>query len=281
MYNNDMKKKKQRIGEILLENRFITKDVLNEALEYQRQFGGGITQYLIIYGYINEEELAKCLCAQFGLPYLLISVYDISRDVVKLIPVDIVKKYWLMPVDKMGDVLTVVMSDPFDREAIAKIEKITGCKVQPFVGILSDITKAIEDYYHVVIEREVAKERKPPPLFIDAGTYKGLERRMSIRLKGKIDVHFPDQERYKKSRIKNLSMHGFLFESDNVLPVGSYVTLQIDLPKEVSPYPIAAVVQVIRIEPLIDKKFDIGSKIIRIVKDDLKTIINYVLSGKS
>lgn len=270
-----MKEKKKKIGEILLENKVITNEMLNEALEYQRRFGGGITEYLIARRYINEEELAKSLCAQFGLPYLLISVYEISEHVVKLVPPELAQKHLLMPIDRMGNILTVVMSDPFDNEAIEEVELITDCKVQPFVGILSDIVKAIEQYYRISLKDKHFEEQKVAPLFIDTGTYKGIERRKSVRLKAKIDIHFPLQELYKKSKIKNLSLHGVLFESDSILPIGAYVTLQIDLPQEISPSPISAVVQVVRVAPLPNKKFDIGASIVKMSNEDLKTLIKY------
>jgi hypothetical protein len=270
-----MKEKKKKIGEILLENKFITRQMLNEALEYQQRFGGSITQYLIACGYINEEELATSLCEQFGLPYLPISVYEVSDEVLKLVPAEIVQKYCLMPIDKMEDIITIVMSNPVDADAIGEIEAITNCKVQPFVGIFSDIIKAIEKYYHVIIGTTEIKGRKPTPLFIDTEGYKGLDRRKSVRINAKLDIHFPMQETYKRSRIKNLSLDGFLFESDNILPVGSYITLQMDLPKGISPYSISAVVQVVRIDPLPHNRFDVGARIVKMASDDIKALIKY------
>lgn len=270
-----MKPQRKKIGKILLENKFITEDLLNEALEYQRKTGVGITQYLIAYGYINEDELAKCISEQFRLPYLPISVYKISDRIIKLLPVDIVEKYWLIPLDMFQDTLTVVMSDPFDIEAIEEVEKITGYKVQPFVGTLSDIIKAIENYYHIVIEDKRLKKEKAPPLFIDTKAYKGFERRKSVRLKAKIEIHFPVQKFYKRSITKDVSLGGLLFESDSILPIGSYLILQINLPKEFSPYPIAAVAQVVRVVPLINNKFDIGVRLIKILKEDAQAIIAF------
>ena len=175
----------------------------------------------------------------------------------------------------MVDILTVVMSDPLDTEAIEEVEKVSGCKVQPFVGILSDIVKAIEDYYNVIIEDESLKSKKFTPLFIHTRAYKGMERRRSVRINVELDIHFAVQDTYKKSVTKNLSLNGFLFESDSILPIGSYVILQINLSKKYHPYPIGAVVQVIRVTPLVNNKFDIGVKLIKIPKDDAKAIIAY------
>ncbi len=271
--------KKRKIGEILIENNFITKEVLNEALEYQKKFGSNITQYLVAYGYVTEEEVAKCITQQFGYPYLPLRAYDIPKQILKLVPSDTAEKYWLIPVDKIGNIITIVMADPFDEEALREVEKVTKCKVQPFVGILSDIIKAIERHYNISIEDvNLIRGSKAAPLFISTGAYKGLEHRKSIRLKANITVHFPAQDLYRKAKTKNVSRHGFLFESNNVLPIGSYVVLEIDLPKEFCPYPIAAVVQVLRVTPLQNKRFDIAVKTINLAKEDSDKIIKYALT---
>jgi hypothetical protein len=272
--------KKKKIGQILLERNFITEDILKEALEYQARFGTGITQYLLEANYIKEEDLAQCISDQFDVPYLPLRFYDIPEEIIKLVPKDYAKKYWLIPIDRAENVLTVVMANPLDSQAIQEVEKITDCKVQPFVGIISDIIKAIERYYHVSIEEPKLKIRKPAPLFIRTKDYVGPERRKFVRFKAKIDIHFPVQEYYKKSKTKNISFGGLLFESENILPVGSYVILQIDLPKKFSLCPIAAVVQVVRVAPLEKNRFDIGAKIVKIPREDAQLIIEYAKTCK-
>ncbi|MBI4974682.1 MAG: PilZ domain-containing protein [Candidatus Omnitrophica bacterium] len=271
---------KRKIGEILIENGLITPDILNEALQYQNKFGGNITQYLIAYNYVTEEGVAKCVSMQFGFPYLPLNFYNIPDEVVDLVPIDIAQRHWLMPVDRVKNILTVVMANPLDDKAIEEVEKITGCSVQPFVGLLSDIIKAIERYYNIIIEDRGLKDQKAAPLFIETKTYKGIEHRKSVRLKAKINIHFPVQEQYKKSSTKDVSLQGFLFESENILPIGAYVLLEIDVPEEINPAPIAAVVQVVRVVPLGNKRFDIGARMVKIPKEDAATIIKYASTQK-
>ncbi|MDD5136675.1 MAG: PilZ domain-containing protein [Candidatus Omnitrophica bacterium] len=189
----------------------------------------------------------------------------------------IAKKHWLIPVDKLGSIVTVVMADPLDTDAIKEVERLTNCKVQPFVGILSDIVKAIENYYGVKIEANALKWEEEAPLSLDEKSRGAVERRSSIRIKAKITVHFPVQDEYKKAETKDISSEGILFESANTLPIGSYVVLQIELPPERGAQPIAAVVQVVRAVPLPDKKFDIGARIIKIAKEDIDKIIEYAM----
>ena len=268
--------KQGKIGEILLAQHFITEEILDRALEFQKESGSNITQYLLAYGYIDEAQLAQCLCTQFGIPYIPLRAYDIPDEIIKLVPVDIAEKNWLIPVEKLGNFLMVAMADPFDTKAIKEVEEITGFKVRPLVGILSEIIEELELYYKVTTDKvKEIKSKSTAPFFIDTKTYKGPERRHAIRFKTKIDVYFPVEGYYKKSKTKDVSRDGLLFESGSPLPIGSLLTLQIDLPKEFIPLPIVAIVQVIRVKPLEDNKFEIGVKIIKISKQELNTILEY------
>lgn len=270
---------KMKIGEILVTGGLITRKTLEESLDYQRVHGGNITQYLIARGYLKEEDLAKCLSIQFGYPYLPLRSYEIPVHIIRLVPVSIVQKYWLIPVDKIQNIITLVMADPFDEEAIADVEKATSGKVQPFVGVLSDILKAIEKYYGVNVGyEELKKTKESSPLFVAEQEYAGVERRRAYRIPVNIEVHFPLQNEYKSSKTKDVSTHGLLFESPNALPVGSILVMDLDLPRGLNPYPIPVIVKVARTRELADKKFDIGVEIVKIAKDDLDKVITYASS---
>ena len=270
-----MRASRKKIGRILLENNFISKAILNEALEYWRKFGIGITQYLTVFGYISEEELAKCISEQFGLPYLPVNIYDIPRGIIDLVPLELVKKYWLIPIDQVEGIITVVMSDPLDKKAIKEVEDTTGCRVQPFVGIISHIVKAIENNYEVIIESMPSKKRIRPSLFIDKEFYKGFERRRSDRLEVRIDAHISLKETHQEGTIKDVSLDGLLLESDEHLTINSCAIVHIKLPGKHSPYPIAAVVQIARVSALKNNKYSMGARIIKIPKEDMESIISY------
>lgn len=267
--------KKKKIGQILLEHKLITEDILKEALSHQDKFGTSLTQYLLQSRYLAEEDLAKCISIQFGFPYLPLETYEIPQEIIQLLPRDIVQKYLLIPIDKIDNVITVVMADPADTAVIHEIENITSCRIQPFVGIISDIVKAIEKYYSVTIAGMAFKSGSSIPLSFDDNKYNGSERRRSVRLDAKIDIHFPLQEYYNKSQTKNVSFHGFLFQSEKMLPVGSYVVLEVNLPKEISVSPISAVVKIVRVTQLESGKFDIGAEMVKIREEDAHLIIKY------
>lgn len=271
-------RKNKKIGEILLEYGFITRDILDKALAFQEKTNCSISQYLLSNGYISESQLAQCLCTQFSIPYLPLGCYAISEKIIEMVPAEVAQKHWLIPVEKLGNLLSVVMVDPLDANAIKEVEEITRCQVQPFVGILSEIIEALTKYYKIPVKDREFKEERALPFFIDTETYKGPERRGALRYRAQINIHFAADGHYKETKTKDISQGGILFESDIPIAVGSYFTLQIDLPEDYSPLPIAAIAQVMRVIRLEEQKFGIGIKIIKISRQELNILLEYASS---
>ena len=137
----------KRLGQILLERGVITAQQLEQALEYQKIHGGLLGQTLIQLGSVTEEAMALALTAQYGFPYLPLENYEIDEGVAAVIPEQIARQYCLMPIDRIGNALTLAMADPTNVQAIEEVELLTKCVVQAFVSTPSDILKAINRYY--------------------------------------------------------------------------------------------------------------------------------------
>lgn len=137
----------KRIGEVLLERGVIDQKELEKALAHQKVNGGLMGQILISLGMVTEEEIALALTAQYGFPYLPLESYEIDPSLAQMVPEEMARQYCLIPVDRIGNALTLAMADPSNIQAIEDIELLTKCIVQTFVSTPSDITKAIDKYY--------------------------------------------------------------------------------------------------------------------------------------
>lgn len=130
-----------------MEKGIITEQQLDKALVVQQKNGGLIGEILVEMGFAKEEDIAQALTAQYGFPYLPLSNYDIDPAVANIIPGRVARQYLLMPIDKIGNNLTVAMSNPLNVQAVEDVELLSGCSVQTFVSTASDIKRAIEKYY--------------------------------------------------------------------------------------------------------------------------------------
>jgi type IV pilus assembly protein PilB len=137
----------KQLGELLIERGIIDKRQLDKGLLFQKERGGLIGEILVELGFAKEEDIAQALTAQYGFPYLPLSNYEINSEVINIIPDRVARQYMLIPIDKIGNNLTVAMSNPLNVHAIEDVEMLSGCNVQTFVSTASDIKKAIAKYY--------------------------------------------------------------------------------------------------------------------------------------
>ncbi len=137
----------KQLGELLIEKGIINQAQLDKALKIQKEKGGLIGQIFVMLGYVKEGDIAQALTVQYGFPYLPLESYEISADMIKLIPENVAKQYNLIAIDKIGNLLTISMSNPLNMQAAEDIEMLSGCKVQVFISTMTDITNAIKKYY--------------------------------------------------------------------------------------------------------------------------------------
>lgn len=135
------------LGELLLREKVITPDQLRTALDMQREKSIPLQTAIINLGLVTEEEMAQALSRQLGYPYIDLEQFEVYPDVVNLIPVEIAKKYLIMPIHRIRSFLTLAMVDPTDLEVIEDIRFRTGLSIQPVIASESGIMNAINKYY--------------------------------------------------------------------------------------------------------------------------------------
>jgi type IV pilus assembly protein PilB len=136
-----------RIGELLLKEKRITPEQLQEALNYQRQHGGKLGFNLIKLGYVKDDEITALLSKQYGVPSIALGQFDVDAAVVKLVPAETAQKYQIIPLSRSGATLTIAMTDPTNVFAMDDIKFMTGYNVEPVVASETAVVEAIQKYY--------------------------------------------------------------------------------------------------------------------------------------
>jgi type IV pilus assembly protein PilB len=135
------------LGELLLREKVLTPDQLKSALEVQKEKSVPLQTAIVSLGLVTEEDMAQALSRQLGYPYIDLDQFEVYPDVVNLIPIEIVKKYMIMPIHRIRSFLTLAMVDPTDLEVIEDIRFRTGLSIQPVIASESGILNAINKYY--------------------------------------------------------------------------------------------------------------------------------------
>jgi type IV pilus assembly protein PilB len=138
-----------RIGELLLKERRITPEQLQEALAYQKGQGGKLGTALVKLGFVRDEDITALLSKQYGVPSINLSQFEIDPAIIKLIPVETAQKYQIIPLSRVGATLTIAMTDPTNVFAMDDIKFMTGYNIEPVVTAEAAVSAAIQTYYAV------------------------------------------------------------------------------------------------------------------------------------
>src|SRR5437899_1800363 len=136
-----------RIGELLLKEKRITPDQLQQALNHQKASGGKLGYNLVKMGFVKDEEITALLSKQYGVPSINLAQFEIDLAVIKLIPAETAQKYQIVPLSRAGATLTIAMTDPTNVFAMDDIKFMTGYNVEPVVASETAVVEAIQRYY--------------------------------------------------------------------------------------------------------------------------------------
>jgi type IV pilus assembly protein PilB len=139
----------KKIGELLLEKKYVTKEQIKTALSIQQKTGKKLGNILVDAGIISEEQLVDAISERLKIARIGLSSMVINPQVIAAIPVDMAKKYNVLPVLKMGNTLTVAMVDPLDVIALDRIKYHTKYIIKRVVAGHKEIKEAINHYYSV------------------------------------------------------------------------------------------------------------------------------------
>lgn len=138
---------KDRLTEILINNKLITKEQLEQALKVQAVKGGKLSDIIVDLKFVKANELITSLSEGLGLPLIDLKRFKIDFDIVKIIPINIARHYQIIPISKMGDTITLAMADPLNIFAIDHVQALTGFKINPIISSVQDVNQTIELSY--------------------------------------------------------------------------------------------------------------------------------------
>lgn len=146
----DGMRKKLRLGDVLINGGVITQEQLDKALGLQKGSGRKLGEVLVDEGITTEEAIARALSSQLGIDMIEAQNVSISEEILKLIPVSVLKKNKVLPFEYAKDnpnVLRVAMADPMDMNAMDDISIIANLQVEAVAATNRSIMLALDKYY--------------------------------------------------------------------------------------------------------------------------------------
>lgn len=132
----------------LVRDGLVEYDTLDKAQKLAAVQGVNIGQALIASGIIDEATLLKFLEKKLHIPYVNLEDYSLDPKCLKYINFADARKYNVIPLFKIEDVLTVAMADPLDLFVIDKIIESAECSIEPVISSEAGILAKIDEYYN-------------------------------------------------------------------------------------------------------------------------------------
>ncbi len=133
----------------LVRDGVVSYETLEKAEELADVQNINIGQALINSGVLEEETLLKFLETKLHIPYVNLEDYSPDPKCFNFIAFSDARRYRIIPLFKIEDVLTVAMSDPLDLFAIDKVIETAECSIEPVIASEASIARKIDEYYKV------------------------------------------------------------------------------------------------------------------------------------
>jgi len=208
---------KLRLGDVLVQQKLISQEQLQQTLELQRTTGKKVGRLLIETGVITEELLANGLARQLRIPFVNLKTFPFRADVVKLLPESAARRFKALALEDKGDTLLVALSDPLDLFAFDELTRVLKRNISIAAVPESQLAAAFDRLYRRTEEisglaRALEKDLGDAVDFGELTATVGIEGAPVVRLLqslfedavqvGASDVHIEPQENSLQIRVR-------------------------------------------------------------------------------
>jgi type IV pilus assembly protein PilB len=136
------------LGTLLVDNKVITQEQLDKALDRQREKGGLLGDVLVEMGLASEIQVLTALAQQLNIPHLTPNeVAFIDPEIIRLVPERMARQCMAIPLSLKDNTLTVAMVNPFDIIAIDDLRAITNYKINTAIISKSGVETLLNRFY--------------------------------------------------------------------------------------------------------------------------------------
>ena len=143
----DKKRKKIRLGDLLVQEKIISENQLQQALHEQKASGHKLGRVLVQLGFISDDHLIEFLGRQLKLPIVDLKHYKFRPPTVRLLPEQHARRYRAIVLAEKQNELTVGMADPTDLFAFDELRRLLKKPLSIALVQEADLLRAIDIVY--------------------------------------------------------------------------------------------------------------------------------------
>ncbi len=134
------------VMEVLKEEGLVTPEQIEEAQRVMPLHTSAVDA-LIASKILSFEDVLSVLSSRFGMEMISLVNLHITPEAIAAVPVDVARKYKIMPVSKHDNVLTVAIGDPLEVDTLDSLRYLLKCEIEGVVAPPAEIGVALDRFY--------------------------------------------------------------------------------------------------------------------------------------
>ncbi|ADE12833.1 GspE/PulE family protein [Sideroxydans lithotrophicus] len=195
---------KIRLGDLLVQQKLISLDQLQFALEQQKRSGRKLGRVLVDNAFVSEDQISEAIAKQLNIPYINLKYYNVNLEIVRRLPENQARRFRAVALEERNGALLVGMADPTDLFSFDEIARLLKRDIDVAVVTEGQLLETIDRVYRRTEEitglaREVSEELGDS--YIDFGSLSdsvGLEEAPVVKL---LQTMFDDATQIRASDI--------------------------------------------------------------------------------
>lgn len=138
----------ETLGQALIDQKVITQDKLDQALEEMERTGNTLETVLVDMDFVKHEDLREAISAAFGMPFVSLREMKIPEEVLDLVAPSAADLHRAIPCEKNSDgTVVVAVADLENLSALDDLRIVLGVDVTAALTTDEEIEQVLEDYY--------------------------------------------------------------------------------------------------------------------------------------
>ena len=142
-----MAKFDKKLAAILNKCGVINEQQRDEALAESEKNNASLTQVLLDKKFCDEETLITAVADEMAYYPINLSRVEPAREALELLSEEQAKSYQVLPIAKMGKMITLAIANPFDVLILDDVKIVTGCEIIPVLSTETAIKRLTELSY--------------------------------------------------------------------------------------------------------------------------------------
>lgn len=138
---------RETLLQILCKEKKIEEGKVKKAMEVSRKEHKSVFQVLTEENLVSEAEVFDFMSDRLGIPLLNLPSLRIGKELTNWIPKKIIERHQILPLSRIGNLLSIATSDPFNIMQYDDLKEVAKCNVTLVLAPPKMITAAIENYY--------------------------------------------------------------------------------------------------------------------------------------